>query len=71
LAINPNGGIFVFEFRFSEKTYGVTQDGEAVEREANKRLLCSIIQNHIPGYWQIKIPLVSKDLIDSFKIRSQ
>jgi hypothetical protein len=31
LALKQNGGIFVVEFRFSEKSYGVTQDGEAVE----------------------------------------
>ncbi|MFM1756183.1 MAG: hypothetical protein RL621_1131 [Bacteroidota bacterium] len=41
MALNQNGGIFVVVFRFSEKTYGVTQDGEAVEKEKNRRLVWS------------------------------
>jgi UDPglucose 6-dehydrogenase len=32
LALNQNGGIFVSEFRFSEKSICVAQDGEAVEK---------------------------------------
>ena len=44
LAINQNGGIFVFGFRFSENPFCVTQDSGAVEKE-KKRItdLCGIL----------------------------
>jgi hypothetical protein len=53
LALNQNGGLFVVEFRFSENPYRVTQDGEAVGKEKNSRLVWLILPNHIPEYLKI------------------
>jgi hypothetical protein len=50
LALNQNGGIFVSEFRFSENPFCVTQDGEAVEKEKNRRLVWSRRPNPIHVY---------------------
>ena len=47
------GGIFVVEFRFSVSPFCVTQDGEAVEKEKNRKLVWSIRPHPIHGYLKI------------------